>query len=707
MKHSKKTSDPKSTTKKQSQKKENALFFGKELSWLSFNERVLQEAADPEVPLIERVRFLGIYSNNLDEFYRVRVADVKRRVMVHYDVGGDEEAVELLADIEQKVLELHGKFDQIYESLKVALRRRNIHIIDETGVAEHQQQWVETYFKNKVMPHITPIILTPTMDLVSCMSEYTTYLLVDIQHQGESTYALIEIPTEDCPRFIQLPEKTKKRKTIILLDDIIRFNLKQLFSGFFEFDQLSAYSIKQTRDAEYDLSDEIEQSLIDKMSEVMKKRDKADPVRVGFDEAMPTSMQEMLHERMQLTHFESLTPGHRYRNFKDFIGFPNVGREYLENPDLPALVVKDLAKYQNSFEAIRENDILMHYPYHRFNNFTELLRQAAFDPKVESIKINIYRVAKNSRIIGYLMDAVRNGKKVSVIVELRARFDEAANMGWARRMTDAGIKVIVSMPSLKIHSKLCLINRREGEQIVRYGHLGTGNFHEGTARIYTDFSLLTCNPEITEEVDNVFEFIEHSYRRFRFNHLMVSPVNTRRRLYRMINNEIRLAEEGQKAEIIFKVNNLEDPDMINLLYKASQAGVKIRLIVRGMCCLKPGVPGLSDNITCISILDRFLEHPRVLVFQNGGDKQVFIGSGDLMRRNLDRRIEVSCPIYDPRLKRRIIDILELQFRDTTKARIIDAEQTNQYVKRGNRKKIRSQVAIYEYLKAIEEGKSKK
>lgn len=682
-------------------------YFEKELSWLSFNERVLQEASDPEVPLIERVRFLGIYSNNLDEFFRVRVADVKRRVLVHHSHGGDKQAVQLLAAIEQKVIELHNEFDQIYENLKIALRRRNIHIIDENGIAEHQATWVERYFDNKVMQHITPIIITPKVDLVSCLNEYVTYLLVDMRKDGNSQYALLEIPTEDCPRFVQLPEKSKKRKTIILLDDIIRYNLKHLFSGFFDFDELKAYSIKQTRDAEYDLSDEIDQSLLDKMSEVMKQRDKADPVRIVFDEEMPEAMQKMLRQRLQLGAYESLLPGHRYRNFKDFIGFPNVGRDYLENPELPALVVKDFANYRNSFDAIRNQDILLHYPYHRFNNFTELLRQAAFDPQVEEIKINIYRVAKKSRIIGYLMDAVRNGKKVTVVVELRARFDESANMGWARRMTDAGIKVVVGIPTLKIHSKLCLINRREDGQIIRYGHLGTGNFHEGTARIYTDFCLLTSNQEITQEVENVFEFIEHSYRRLRFNHLMVSPVNTRRRIYRMINNEIRQAEEGKRAEITIKVNNLEDPDMIRMLYNASQAGVKVRLIVRGMCCLVPGIPGVSDNITCISILDRFLEHPRVLVFHNGGDRQVFIGSGDWMRRNLDRRIEVACPIYDPKLKKRIIDILDLQFRDTTKARIIDAEQSNQYVKRGNRKKIRSQIAIYEYLKAIEEGKSKK
>lgn len=678
-----------------------SLYIDKELSWLAFNERVLQEAADPQVPIIERVRFLGIYSNNLDEFFRVRVADVKRRILVHRTHGGDKRAKKLLAEIEHKVVELNQKFDDIYAAIRTELKKRNIHIIDETGIGNHQKDWVETYFKNKVMQHITPLIITPALDLVACMREAVTYLMVDIEFNGESQYALIEVPTEDCARFVDLPEKSKKRKTIILLDDIIRFNLKNLFGGFFEFDRLTAYSVKQTRDAEYDLSDEIDQSLIDKVSEVMKKRGKADPVRIVYDQDMPQKMLEVLHRKLQLNSYESLLPGHRYRNFKDFMKFPNVGRAYLENPEIPALVSKDFSKRQTTFEAIKRRDVLFYYPYHRFSNFTEVLRQAAFDPHVEEIKINIYRVAKKSRIIGYLMDASRNRKKVTVVVELRARFDEEANMDWARTMTEAGIKVVVGIPTLKIHSKLCLISRREDQGLQHYAHLGTGNFHEGTARVYTDFSLLTCHDEITREVNGVFDFIEHSYRRVRFNHLMVSPVNTRRRLQRLINNEIRNAQEGKTAEIIIKVNNLEDPGLIQLLYSASQAGVKIRMIIRGMCSLVPGIKGISENIEIISIVDRFLEHPRVIVFHNGGDKQVFIGSGDWMQRNLERRIEVACPIYDKRLKKRIIDIMELQFQDTTKARIVDAKQSNQYVSRGNRKKIRSQIAIYDYLKETE------
>ncbi|WP_210394956.1 polyphosphate kinase 1 [Motiliproteus sediminis] len=676
-------------------------YIDKELSWLSFNERVLQEAADPEVPLVERMRFLGIYSNNLDEYFRVRVADVKRRVLFHRRHGGDPGANALLAEIENKVVALNDMFDQTHKSILKGLRRHNIHLIDETGIAPHQHDWAHTYFRHKVLPHITPIIVTDEVDLEAVLQDYATYLVLNIESTDGSIYAVVEIPTTDTPRFIQLPEKSKKRKTLILLDDLIRYCLDLLMGPFFEYQQLSAYSIKLTRDAEYDLNDEIDQSLIEKMSEVMKQRFHAEPVRIVYDQEMPETMLKFLKKQLKLTSYKSLLPGSRYRNFRDFINFPNVGRAYLENRPINALVSKGLSVSGNAFEAIRQGDVLLYYPYHRFNNFTELLRQAAFDPKVERIQLNIYRVAKNSRIIGYLLDAVRNGKKVSVMVELRARFDEEANMEWARTMTEAGIRVIVGIPSLKVHSKLCLITRREASGLNRYAHIGTGNFHEGTARVYTDFVLLTSNPKLTAEVEHVFEFIQHSYRQFAFNKLLVSPVNARQRLLEMIDREIQHAAKKRRAEIVIKVNNIDDVEVIQKLYDASQAGVKVRMIVRGMCSLVPGIKGVSDNIQAISIVDRFLEHPRVLWFHDNGKDQVFIGSGDLMKRNLDHRVEVHTPIIDERLKQQVIDILELQFKDRTKARIIDAQQQNRYVPRGNRKKLRSQMAIYDYLRAAE------
>lgn len=397
----------------------------------------------------------------------------------------------------------------------------------------------------------------------------------------------------------------------------------------------------------------------------------------------------------------ALIPGGRYHNFKDFISFPNVGRDYLENKPLPPMTCADFEGYANAFDAIRAQDILLHYPYHSFEHMTELVRQASFDPKVVSIKINIYRVAKDSKLMNSLVDAVHNGKRVVVVVELQARFDEEANIEWSRILTDAGVHVIFGVPGMKIHAKLLLITRKEGDEFVRYAHIGTGNFHERTARIYTDFALLTANQELAAEVRAVFGYIENPFRPVKFNHLIVSPRNSRTQIYRLLDSEIANAKAGKKAAITLKVNNLVDKGLINKLYGASAAGVKIRMIIRGMCSLVPGVEGVSDNIEIISIIDRFLEHPRVLVVHNDGNPQVFISSADWMERNIDHRIEVMAPIRDERLKQRIIDILNIQFIDTVKARRIDKEMSNQYVERGNRRKVRSQIAIYDYLKNVE------
>lgn len=387
------------------------------------------------------------------------------------------------------------------------------------------------------------------------------------------------------------------------------------------------------------------------------------------------------------------------------MSFPNVGREYLENKSLPPIKCSDFNGFANSFDAIRHQDILLYYPYHTFDHISELVRQASFDPKVLSIKINIYRVAKNSKLLNSLIDAVHNGKNVTVVVELQARFDEEANIEWSKILTDAGVQVIFGAPGLKIHSKLLLISRREEGEIVRYAHIGTGNFHEKTARIYTDFSLLTADQEITNEVRNVFGYIENPYRPVKFKQLIVSPRNSRREIYRIIDNEIANAKAKKTAKLTIKVNNLVDKGIVNRLYAASQAGVKINMIIRGMCSLIPGVKGLSDNIYIISIVDRFLEHPRVVIAHNNGDPQVYISSADWMTRNIDHRIEVAAPVRSERLKKRIIDIINIHFTDTMKARLIDQSMSNQYVPRGNKKKIRSQIAIYDYLKHVEKSKS--
>ncbi|MCG9558484.1 polyphosphate kinase 1 [Vibrio kanaloae] len=678
------------------------LYIEKELSWLSFNERVLQESADKTVPLIERVRFLGIFSNNLDEFYKVRFSDVKRRILINQERGIHDNSKHLLTKMQTKAFKLNQRFDELYNELILEMARRRIFLVNETQLNDPQKKWIRKYFKKEVLPHITPLLMTEEINVLQFLKDEYAYLTVELQKEQQSKYAVIEIPTDHLPRFVMVPEqKGKRRKTIILLDNIIRYCIDDLFKGFFEYDQLNCHAMKMTRDAEYDLSHEVEHSLLEQMSEGVAQRLSAMPVRFVYEHTMPKNMLDFLCGKLGISNYDNLIPGGRYHNFKDFIGFPNVGREYLENKPLPPMSCADFDGFDNSFDAIKNQDILLNYPYHTFDHIAELVRQASFDPKVIGIKINIYRVAKNSQLMNSLIDAVHNGKNVTVVVELQARFDEEANIEWSKILTDAGVHVIFGATGLKIHSKLLLISRREGEEITYYAHIGTGNFHEKTARIYTDFSLLTADQELTNEVRNVFGYIENPYRPVRFDHLIVSPRNSRKKLYRLIDTETANAKSGKKAEITLKVNNLVDKGLINKLYGASNAGVKIRMIIRGMCSLVPGVEGISENIEIISIIDRFLEHPRVLITHNDGDPKVFISSADWMTRNIDHRIEVAAPIRDERLKQRIIDIVNIHFTDTVKARWIDKEMSNAYVPRGNRKKRRSQVAIYDYLKQVE------
>ncbi|MET2971826.1 polyphosphate kinase 1 [Vibrio harveyi] len=678
------------------------LYIEKELSWLSFNERVLQEAADKTVPLIERIRFLGIFSNNLDEFYKVRFADVKRRILISQERGGSDNSKHLLTKMQTKALKLNEQFDELYGDLIREMARRRIFLVNENQLDDTQKRWITKYFRKEVMPHITPLLIKDDIDVLQFLKDEYAYITVDLRKDDHSQYALLEIPTDHLPRFVMVPEqKGKRRKTIILLDNIIRYCLDELFKGFFDYDELNGYAMKMTRDAEYDLRLEIEYSLLEQMSEGVNQRLTAMPVRFVYEREMPQEMLDFLCSKLQISNYDSLIPGGRYHNFKDFIGFPNVGREYLENKPMPPMKCADFEGYANSFDAIKAKDILLYYPYHTFDHISELVRQASFDPKVLAIKINIYRVAKDSRLMNSLIDAVHNGKSVTVVVELQARFDEEANIEWSKVLTDAGVHVIFGAPGLKIHSKLLLISRREEGEIVRYAHIGTGNFHEKTARIYTDFALLTADQEITNEVRNVFGYIENPYRPVRFSHLIVSPRNSRKQLYRLIDGEIANAKAGKKAALTIKVNNLVDKGIVNKLYGASNAGVKINMIIRGMCSLVPGIEGVSENIRIISIVDRFLEHPRVVITHNDGDPQVYISSADWMTRNIDHRIEVAAPVRDPRLKQRIIDITNIHFTDTVKARLIDKEMSNSYVPRGNRKKVRSQVAIYDYLKNIE------
>lgn len=679
------------------------LYIEKELSWLSFNERVLQEAADKTNPLIERMRFLGIYSNNLEEFYKVRFADLKRRILIGEEQGSPNTPRHLLKKIQQRVLRADQEFDGLYNDLLLEMARNQIFLINERQLSPNQQSWLRHYFKHELRQHVTPILINHDTDLIEFLKDDYTYLAVEIIRGDDIRYALLEIPSDKVPRFVNLPaESPRRRKPMILLDNILRYCLDDIFKGFFDYDALNAYSMKMTRDAEYDLVTEMESSLLELMSSSLKQRLTAEPVRFVYQRDMPNAMVELLRNKLNISNYDSIVPGGRYHNFKDFISFPNVGKTNLVNKPMPQLRHIWFDGFRNGFDAIRNHDVLLYYPYHTFEHVLELLRQASFDPSVLAIKINIYRVAKNSRIIDAMIHAAYNGKKVTVVVELQARFDEEANIHWAKRLTEAGVHVIFSAPGLKIHAKLFLISRREGDEIVRYAHIGTGNFNEKTARIYTDYSLLTADARITNEVRRVFNFIENPYRPVSFDYLMVSPQNSRRMLYQLIDEEIANAQQGIPAGITLKINNLVDKGLVDRLYTASSVGVKVNLLVRGMCSLIPNLEGISENIRVTSIVDRYLEHDRVYIFDNGGDKKVFLSSADWMTRNIDYRIEVAVAILDPVLKQRVLDIIAILLSDTVKARIIDKELSNRYVPRGNRRKVRAQQAIYDYIKSLEQ-----
>ncbi len=675
--------------------------FDKELSWLSFNHRVLQEAMDKSNPIIERARFLGIYSSNLDEFYRVRVSDVRKRKILHREVGLEPASGKLLRQIQRRTVELNLEFEATHLDVIKTLARHDIFLEDEEQLTDEHREWLKRYFHSNIRKFICPIVISDKVNLGEVIADDATYLVAELRKADHYIYSLIEVPTDHHGRFIELPKITKRKKPLVLLDNAIRVGLPEIFEGYFDFDEVQAWSMKLTRDAEYDLSGEIDDSLMDRLSSGLKQRLTSEPTRLVHDRDMPDRVLGMLKRELGIAGIDTVIPGGRYHNMKDFLSFPSIGRASSRNSELPAIPSKALDGQRNYFSILKDQDVLLHYPYHDFYHLTEWLRQAATDPAVESIRISLYRVASSSLVIKSLLDAVANGKDVSVVVELQARFDEEANIQWSKMLTDAGVRVAFGISNLKVHSKLCLISRREDGQRVRYAHIGTGNFNEKTAQMYTDFSLLTARPEITGEVRQVFSYFNAPYRNFEFHHLWVSPVNQRKRIYQQIDREIGLAESGKSAKITLKVNNLADDELITKLYEASRAGVIVDACVRGMCSLIPGVPGMSDRIRVISIVDRFLEHPRVMIFHNDGDPDVYISSADWMTRNMDNRVEVTVPIYDNNLKKIIIDLVDLQFKDNVKARLIDEDQSNRYVSRGNRRKVRCQINTYEYIKKIE------
>ncbi len=672
-------------------------YFDREISWLSFNERVLQEAADESNPLNERMKFLGIYSNNQDEFFRVRVATINRLIELREEKSEDGKDFEetykaILATIRVQ----QKKFNEIYEQLKNELIQHNIFIVKETELDEEQGNYVRTYFREKVRHNLFPLMLKSfrTTQFLADQSIYLAIMLCRNDKPEKDAYAIMEIPTQVVSRFLVLPKKDGK-KFIILLDDIIRYCLDEIFARF-KFDSFKAYTFKFTRDAELDIDNDVSKSFLDLMSESLEQRKSGTALRFVYDKEMPEDLLNNLTAKLKITSNDHLDKGGRYHNFKDFMKFPNLGGPTLEFRKYPMVPHRDVPEGIRIMRAIRRKDIMLHYPYQSFNIIVELLREASIDPKVRTIKMTLYRVSNPSNIINALISAARNGKKVTVFLELQARFDEEANIYWSGKLQEAGVNVLTGIPGLKVHCKLILITRREGNVFRSYANIGTGNFHERTGGLYCDDALLTCNPQITGEVEKVFGLFKMSFRPSRFTTLVVSPFSTRNFFLRMINHEIRNAKLGKEAWMIIKLNNLSDVRLINKLYQASQFGVKIDLIIRGICKLIPGIEGLSENIKVRSILDKYLEHSRVTVFCNGGDEQYFISSADWMIRNLDNRIEVTTPIFDPEIKKELKDILEIQLRDNTKSRIIDKDMQNNYYEDGN-EPLRAQIEIHKYL----------
>jgi polyphosphate kinase len=681
----------------------NNKYIPKEISWLSFNERVLQEAENKDVPLLERFKFLGIYSNNLDEYFRVRVATLKRlsfygsrsKEMLGYNPKAT------LKTIQEIVLEQSAKFEKIYTGLLHELEKHNTYIINEKQLNQEQSEFVRKYFHKEVISRLMPYLIEKDSSLMN-LTDDAIYLAICLAKKDmkRRRYALLEIPTDVLPRFIILPEKDDG-KYIIFLDDIIRFGLNEIFF-IFDFDEISAYTIKLTKDAEIEIADDISESYIEKLSRSLQQRKKGTPVRFIYDRTMPGDLLKIITKKLNFGPDDVTVPSNRYHNFKDFMHFPNPGRKKLLNEPFVPIPHRDIQQGKSILSAIKKKDIMLIFPYHPFEHFIDLLREASIDPYVTSIQITLYRLARNSSVVNALLNAVRNGKTVTTVVELQARFDEEANILWGNKLQEEGVKVIYGVPGLKVHSKLCLITRVTNNVTQRYAAVGTGNFNEDTARVYTDILILTTDKKITNEVFKAFNFFRINYKKDNYYHLVLSPFFLRNKLILLIENEINNARAGKKAFIHLKLNNLTDMEIIDRLYEASQAGVKVRLIVRGMLSLIPQVKNLSEKIEAIGIVDRLLEHSRYFIFCNGGDDQIFISSADLMTRNLDHRIEVTCPVYDKNIKNEIKKMFEIQWGDNVKARIFDATQSNSFVKQGKNDINQSQLTVYNWLKMVNE-----
>ena len=678
-------------------------YIDREKSWLTFNARVLQEANDENVPLLDRLRFLGIFSNNLDEFFRVRYAAIRR--MSHESTESEKilgvKAEELLKEITEIVIEQQSDSLRILNEIEKKLELQNIFMINENDISKEQEKFIHDYFIQKVSPALVTIMLND-LEEFPLLKDTSGYLAVKLVMNGsqlfndkakEIRYAVVEIPNT-INRFLVLPSSSEKQY-IILLDDVIRYNLNNIFN-IFDYESISAHMIKITRDAQLEFDSDLSKSLIEKISSSVKDRRVGEPVRFVYDQAIGKDTLDFFLRGMHIDSSDSIIPGGRYHNRRDYMSFPNLGRYdllYKENVPLP---ISGLSIEGSILEKIKKKDYLLYAPYQSFSYIIKFLREAALDPKVVSIKITLYRLAKNSQIVSSLINAAKNGKKVTVQIELQARFDEESNISYSEQMQTEGIELIFGVKGLKVHSKICVIERIEDIKIKRYGLISTGNFNENSAKIYTDVTVFTSNNEILKDASKVFDFFDVNYRVHRYKHLIVSPHYTRGKFNKLIEREISNALLGKEAFIKLKMNSISDFKMTDKLYEASNAGVKIQLIIRGICCLIPGIKGLSENIEAISIVDNYLEHSRVYIFANDGNPDVFISSADFMTRNLDARVEVTCPIYDEDIKKELIETFEIGWKANVKARIHSIDLANKYRRRGDEKPFRAQLEMYNY-----------
>ncbi len=673
----------------------------RDISWLSFNARVLQEAADTTVPLYERLRFLGIFSNNLDEFFRVRVATLKR--MVSFGKSArmhlEENPERILEEIQAMVISQQQEFDRIYREIEEELKHEHIYLHTEKQLNREQQKFVQNYFNDHVRTNIIPLMVEsiPTLPYLRDKSIYLAIVLAKEDNSVRQTYALIEIPTTVLPRFLILPSREGEHD-IMLLEDVIRFNLPHIFS-YFGYDKFTSSIIKVTRDAELDIDNDIATSLIHQLEKGLKARRKGKPVRFIYDSQIDPYLLEFLIRRLGLARKDNLLPGGRIHNFKDFMDFPD--EVFTRERQRRKTIVHPLFQNVPSvMSVIREQDVMLHTPYHSFDTIIDLLREAAMDPQVTTIKITAYRLAKNSRIINALINAVRNGKQVVVVLELRARFDEEANLKWKERLEEEGVKVLYGVPGMKVHAKICVIKKRSGNSTVQYGFVSTGNLNERTAKVYGDHCLLTSDRGIMADINRIFRYLEsprHDEKILQTcKTLLVSPHNMRKSFLRYMDREIRNARHKKPAAITLKMNSLSDDIMIEKLYEAARAGVDVRLIIRGICCAYTSSKKWKKDIEAISIVDEYLEHARVFVFHNGGQEKVFIASSDWMVRNLDHRVEAAVAIEDPVIRQELIEILNIQLLSNVKVRILDNEQQNAY-KHAPGRKVRAQLEIFKYL----------